>query len=127
MTVIKFVHKGDFKNTEDFFKSASSNKYLDILKKYGEIGVRELQKATPIDSGLTSYSWTYTIKESRNRLSVQWTNSNVVDGVNIAIIIQYGHGTGSGGYVEGTDYINPAMKPVFDQIASEMWKEVNGH
>lgn len=95
------------------------------LRKYGELGVRALQSATPKKTGLTASSWYYTIKENGDGFTIEWKNRNSNRGVLIAAILQYGHGTGTGGYVQGVDYINPAMKPVFQQIADDAWKEVN--
>lgn len=95
------------------------------LKKYGELGVKALKHNTPRDTGKTSESWSYEITESKGSFTISWKNSNIHDGVLIAAILQYGHGTGSGGYVRGIDYINPSMRPVFQQIADDAWKEVN--
>ncbi len=123
--VIKFTHKGDFNKTEHFLqRSASTSNLASILKKYGDIGVQALSAATPFDTGLTASSWGYTVQVTKNKAKVTWTNSNVVKGVPIAIILQYGHGTRNGGYVEGRDYINPAMAPIFNRIAEDMWTEV---
>lgn len=108
---------------EKFSKGIISNK--SILKKYGELGVKALAANTPKDTGQTAASWSYEIKEDKNSITISWKNSNINDGVLIAAILQYGHGTGNGGYVRGVDYINPAMKPVFQQIADDAWKEVN--
>lgn len=102
-------------------------KINDILSKYGKIGVNALLQATPKDSGVTSQSWNYRIEVNNNNASIVWYNTNVVKGVNIAVILQYGHGTRNGGWVEGTDYINPAMKPIFDKIADQVWKEVTNN
>lgn len=121
---IKFIHKGDFKKTDHFLNKMKRNDYLKILNKYGQIGVRALSNATPVDSGTTAESWNFEIQTNRTGATIYWTNSNINRGVNIAVILQYGHGTGTGGYVQGRDYINPAMRPVFDKIANEAWKEV---
>lgn len=94
------------------------------LNKFGERGVEALRAATPKDTGKTADSWGYNITYGDGKASIIWTNSNVNDGVNIAVILQYGHGTGTGGYVEGIDYINPAMRSVFDSIADDAWKEM---
>ena len=94
------------------------------LRKYGELGVQALQRSTPKETGLTAASWYYEIKESNDGFTIEWKNRNSNKGVLIAAILQYGHGTGTGGYVRGVDYINPAMKPVFQQIADDAWKEV---
>lgn len=122
--MIRFKHKGDFKNTERFFKKAAERSYLNTLKKYGEAGVKALASATPRDSGETAAAWGYEIVSTDSGYSIYWTNSNINKGVNIAVILQYGHGTGTGGYVQGIDYINPAIRPIFDDIANEAWKEV---
>lgn len=123
--MITFSHTGDFSKTMDFLKR---NKKFNVkdLEKFGKQGVDALAANTPVDSGLTAQSWGYQIVEDKNSVSIQWTNSHIVDGVNIAIIIQYGHATGTGGYVQGRDFINPAIQPIFDQIAENAWKEVTG-
>lgn len=122
MVVIK--QKGDFRKTTAFLKKASKIDYRSILEKYAKEGVAALERATPVDTGLTAKSWAYEISVTSSGYSISWTNSNVVDGVPIAIILQYGHGTRNGGYVQGIDYINPAIKPIFDKIQEELWKEV---
>ena len=122
--MIRFKHKGDFRHTEAFFKKASDRSYLHTLKKYGQAGVDALASATPKESGATAAAWSYEIVPSDGGYSIYWSNSNINKGVNIAVILQYGHGTGTGGYVKGRDYINPAIRPIFDQIANEAWKEV---
>jgi len=122
--MITFKQSGDFKNTDRFLKIAERLDYLDILKKYGQMGVLALASATPVDTGLTSQCWDYQIKISKGTLKIYWTNSNAVDGVLIAILLQYGHGTKNGSYVQGRDYINPAIQSVFDGFADEAWKEV---
>ena len=122
MFVIK--HRGSFKNTESFFKKATNYNPISILHMYGEKGVAELRAATPKDTGLTAESWGYKISTSKGRATISWFNTNVVDGVPIAILLQYGHGTKNGTYVSGVDYVNPAMKPIFDSLANEIWKEV---
>lgn len=94
------------------------------LKKYGEMGVTALKNSTPKDTGKTASSWYYDIKETGDTITISWKNSNVNDGVLIAAVLQYGHGTGTGGYVQGIDYINPAMRPIFQQIADDAWREV---
>ena len=115
---------GSFKNTENWLKRAVNTDFTKTLQKYGEEGVNALAAATPKDSGKTAASWRYEITGGRGKASITWCNDNVNDGVNIAVILQYGHGTGTGGYVQGTDYINPALKPVFEEIADEAWKEL---
>lgn len=121
---ISFSSKGDFSKTIKFLNKVKNVKINNILSKYGEIGVTALSQATPKDSGVTSRSWNYKIEVNNDNASIVWYNTNVVKGVNIAVILQYGHGTRNGGWVEGRDYINPAMKPVFDKIADQVWKEV---
>ena len=122
--MIQIKHSGNFKNTERMLKKLSSADLLAALKSLAQEGVRALASATPVDSALTASSWGYEIKRSKRASSITWTNSNVKDGVPIAIILQYGHGTGTGGYVKGRDYINPAIMPVFDNIAEEAWRVV---
>ena len=121
---ITFRHKGNFKNTEKLFSRMKRMNIEGILSRYGEKGVEALSSATPKDTGKTAGSWSYTVKKGKNGYSVSWKNSNVQGGVNIALILQYGHGTGNGGYVQGIDYINPALKPIFDSMAEEAWREV---
>ena len=122
--MITFTQKGDFLQTKKTLKNLEKISADKILNKYGSIGVSALSSATPIDSGQTASSWYYEIESSRGRSSIVFKNSNLNAGVNIAIILQYGHGTGTGGWVQGIDYINPAMKPVFEKIANDVWKEV---
>lgn len=122
MVIVK--QKGDFSKTEKFLNTISKKLYYRNLQKYAEQGVAALASATPVDSGTTANSWDYEIRQTKNSVSIYWTNSNVNKGVPIAVIIQYGHGTRNGGYVQGRDYINPAMRPIFDKIAENVWKEV---
>lgn len=122
--MIRFKHKGDFGHTENFFQKVLKRSHLDTLKKYGQAGVEALASATPKDSGETANSWSYEIVENNGGYAIYWNNTNINEGVNIAVILQYGHGTGTGGYVQGQDYINPAIRPIFDQIADEAWREV---
>ena len=122
MVIVK--QKGDFSKMEKFLNTISKKLYYRNLQKYAEQGVAALASATPIDSGTTANSWNYEIRQTKNSVSIYWTNSNVNKGVPIAVIIQYGHGTRNGGYVQGRDYINPAMRPIFDKIAENVWKEV---
>lgn len=116
--------KGNFRKTEKLLKKIRSGDYIPSLDRFGQIGVDALQTATPARSGLTASSWGYEIEKDETGIKIQWVNRNVNDGANVAILIQYGHGTGTGGYVQGIDYINPALKPIFDAIADEAWKEV---
>lgn len=110
---------------DHFLRKLVKKDWSQVLKKYAEDGVKALAEATPRDSGKTADSWGYEIEENDRGLTIYWTNSNVNKHVNIAIIIQYGHATGSGGWVEGRDYINPALRPIFDQMADALWKEVS--
>lgn len=122
--MIRFKHSGNFNNTESFFRKAKERSYLRVLKKYAKAGVEALASMTPSDSGKTASSWGYEIVQKNDGYTIYWTNSNVNDGVNIALILQYGHGTGTGGYVQGIDYVNPAIRPIFQSMANEAWKEV---
>lgn len=122
--MVTFSHKGDFKKLNSFLERAKEVVHKGDLNRYGEEGVAALMLATPIDSGITSLSWYYEIEHTDGMARLSFHNSNINNGVPIAIILQYGHGTGTGGYVEGIDYINPALKPIFDEIANEAWKEV---
>lgn len=115
---------GSFDKTEAFLRKMTSGTIFAALSRYGEIGVGALAGATPVDSGQTSGSWSYEIIQDAKSWSIVWGNSYIEDGRPIAVLLQYGHGTGTGGYVEGRDYINPALQPVFDQIASDAWKVV---
>lgn len=121
---IKVESKGSFSHMESFLKKMHMKKHLANLDKYGQQGVEALSHATPVDSGHTASSWGYEIEKNDDNITLHWTNSNINDGVNIAVILQYGHGTGTGGYVQGRDYINPAMRPIFDKIANDAWLEV---
>lgn len=121
---VKFEVSGGFTKTERFLNCMKHHDYLNVLDEFGREGVQALRNATPIESGLTAKSWDYEIKRTRNYIEIIWTNSNINDGVPIAIILQYGHGTGTGGYVQGRDYINPAIRPIFDKIAEKAWKVV---
>lgn len=117
-------HRGSFKNTERLFQRLSRFEIRSILDKYGSRGVSALSAATPKNTGETADAWTYEVERSGNRYSIVWKNDNINAGVNIALILQLGHGTGTGGYVQGVDYINPALQPIFDQLADEAWQEV---
>ena len=116
--------KGDFSKTQQFLSKLAKPNIIERLKAYGSMGVEALAVATPKDSGKTSGSWGYEVKQSGKTYSIVWTNTNVVNGVPIAVILQYGHGTGTGGYVQGRDYINPAIQPIMDRIAEDVWKVV---
>lgn len=123
--MISFNNKGDFSKTLNFLKKTRTIKQ-SVLRSYALKGVEILSRNTPVDTGRTANSWGYELEEGPNYVSIHWTNSNIQEGVNVAMIIQYGHGTGTGGYVTGIDYINPSLKPVFDALADEVWKEVKG-
>lgn len=124
MSFVHFNHKGSFKKTERLLRKSLGRDYRSVLDKYARQGVEALFSATPKESGETASSWYYEIIQNDNNVSIEWRNSNVNKGVNIAVILQYGHGTRNGGYVQGTDYINPALRPIFDKIAEAAWKEV---
>lgn len=124
--MIRFRHRGNFHNTEKLLTKASKANYMSILKKYGDAGVRALASATPKESGKTASSWAYQIEGGRGGYTITWINTNINDGVPIAIILQLGHGTGTGGFVQGRDYINPAIRPIFDQLANDLYKEAVG-
>lgn len=122
--MIKISQKGDFKKSITYMEKLKEAIRLNAFDKYGQAGVNALSSATPVDSGKTASSWYYKIERTKNTISIAFYNSNVNEGVPIAIILQYGHGTGTGGWVEGRDYINPAIQPIFDKMAEEAWKEV---
>ena len=122
--MIKITSEGDFSRTFKFLEKMQKLNIRQILEKHARAGVVALANATPVDSGITASSWTYEISVSGESATINWVNNNVNKGVNIAVILQYGHGTGTGGYVQGIDYINPAMRPIFDRIAEEAWMEV---
>lgn len=122
--MIKFRQKGDFSKLTRYLERAKNAVHLGVLDKYGQEGVAALASATPVDSGVTANSWYYEIVHERGSAKIIFCNSHVNKGVPIAIILQYGHGTGTGGWVQGRDYINPAIQPVFDKIANEAWREV---
>lgn len=124
MSVVTFKHRGDFKRTERFLNALKGARYLNALEKYGRMGVEALAAATPKDTGLTAASWVFDIERTEGCTKIIWSNTNVNKYVNVALLIQHGHGTGTGGYVEGIDYINPALKPIFDAIGDEIQKEV---
>jgi hypothetical protein len=124
ITLIIFRQSGNFNNTERFFRKVQMSKYIDVFERYGQAGVVALASMTPIESGKTASSWDYKIVRTRWSVALQWSNSYIVDGVPIAIILQYGHGTRNGGYVQGRDYINPAIRPIFDRITEDIWREV---
>ena len=122
--MIKFEVKGDLSKTYKFLDRILKRDFYNRLEKYGERGVALLSEATPVHSGKTSELWDYEIERGLDSVTIYWKNTNVHDGYNVAVLIQYGHGTGFGGYVKGIDYINPALRPLFKEMADEIWKEV---
>jgi hypothetical protein len=122
--MITFRHKGSFSKTTQLLERAKRASMLAQLDKFGREGVAALASATPIDSGLTASSWYYEITHTKSGAKITFKNSNIQNGVVIALILQYGHGTGTGGWVEGRDYINPAIQPIFDKMVDETWREV---
>ena len=122
--MITFESKGDFKRTDSFLAKLLKRDIYSSLDKYGQQGVAALSSATPTESGLAASSWRYEVKREGRGYSITWLNSDVENGFPVAIMLQYGYGTGTGGYVQGRDYINPAIKPIFDKIAESVWKEV---
>ena len=122
--MITFTTSGNFNNTENFLKRMSKSDQMALMNKFGQAGVEALSINTPIDTGETAQSWSYTITRKADSYRIDWVNSNVQNGTPIAILIQYGHGTRTGGYVEAIDYINPAIRPIFESLADEIWGEV---
>jgi hypothetical protein len=122
--MISFSHKGDFRKATRYLERVKEVARFGILDKYGREGVAALASATPLDSGVTASSWYYKIEHNNGSATIAFYNSNIQNGVPIAIILQYGHGTGTGGWVQGRDYINPAIQPVFDRILNDAWREV---
>lgn len=124
MPSISFKQKGDFSNLTSYLEKAKETVRFGDLDRFGRDGVAALTSATPVDTGLTANSWYYEIEHKRGSVTISFHNSNIQNGVSIAIILQYGHGTRNGGWVEGIDYINPAIQPIFNNIAEEAWREV---
>ena len=122
--MIVLTYKGDLKRTTNFLEKAKKFNPKAILERYAQQGKAALMASTPIDSGKTANSWGYIIAVEKGTCSITWTNSNLVDGIPLVILIHYGHGTRNGGYVEGVDFINPALKPIFDALADDAWKEI---
>lgn len=122
--MLKVTSTGDYHETINFLKKLRKNHVFKQLDRYGQKGVQLLSEATPVRTGLTASSWDYRIEESPGNISLLWFNTNINKGVSIAFILQYGHGTGTGGYVQGIDYINPVMQPLFDEIEENVWGEV---
>lgn len=124
--MLTFKHKGSFKNTKGFFERVEGRTYMDKLHNLAQEGVNALAEKTPKDTGKTAASWKYEIVENKGQTSIVWSNTNIVGYVNIAVILQYGHATKNGGWVEGRDYINPAIQPIFDKIADKAWEVIIG-
>lgn len=122
--MITFTTTGSFDKTEAYLRRMTSGRAFQVLDRFGEMGRAALARATPIDSGETANSWSYKVIHNSDYHGIEWSNSNNQNGLPIAILLQYGHGTGTGGYVQGRDYINPVIKPIFDQIAQAVWEEV---
>lgn len=122
--MISFRQKGDFSKLNRYLEKVKEAARIGVLDKYGREGVAALSSATPVETGKTAGSWYYEIKRQNGSVSLEFYNSNIHEGVPIAVILQYGHGTGTGGWVQGRDYINPAIQPIFDKIAENAWREV---
>jgi hypothetical protein len=122
--MIRLTSSGSFDKTLKYLQRLKSQRIFSSLERHGRAGVDALSRATPSETGETASSWGYQVSSRPGRHSISWFNTHEVDGVNIAVIIQYGHGTGTGGYVQGRDYINPAMRPIFDRIAEDVWRQV---
>lgn len=122
--MITITEKGSFKNTEKYLSRLSQLQLNTVLNKYGSLGVVALSNATPTETGLTAASWSFDTKGGKGYYSIRWHNSHDAGGTPLVVLLQYGHGTGTGGYVQGRDFIMPAIRPIFDQIAAEAWKEV---
>lgn len=123
--MIRFTVTRSGNDTKAYFDRLQKIDFRGVLDKYGSIGVQALSAGTPVESGLTAASWYYEVTGGNGSYTISWYNSHEVNGVNIAVILQYGHGTGTGGYVRGRDYINPAMRPLFDQMAADLWRVVS--
>jgi hypothetical protein len=121
---ISLKQRGDFNNIEKYLKKNRGQKIVKTLERFGREGVEALSRATPVDTGLTADSWYYVINQQDSKISIEFWNSNVVNGVPIAIVLQYGHGTRNGGWVQGVDYINPALQSIFQDMATTVWREV---
>lgn len=124
MALVTITNKGNYEKTTNFLQGLLKKDYIGILNKYGDAGVQVLANATPIDSGKTAQSWSYEVRHDRTGYTLAWYNSNTNQGLSIVVLNQYGHATRDGGWVQGVDFINPAMKPFFDELVEELWREV---
>ena len=124
IALIRVKHKGNFNNTENWFDRMLRHDHLKILSQYGEKGVEALKAATPVDSGVTADSWSYEVEDNGKTSTITFKNSNESNGVNIVILLKYGHGTKNGGYVQANDFVTPALEPVFKDLANAAWREV---
>lgn len=122
--MLTIVDSGSFKKLQSFLNSASKADIMSVLRSYGQEGVNALAAMTPSESGLTAHSWGYEVDQRAGAYYISWTNTDIENGFPVAIMLQYGYGTGTGGYIQGRDYINPAIRPVFDKIADKAWKAV---
>ena len=127
MAGVSVTVKGDWHKTKGFLGFLIKKDFIKDLEVYGRQGVEALKAATPKDTGKTAESWDYEIHRSRGKVSIVWTNSNLANYIPVALLIQYGHATGTGAYIEGIDYINPALKPIFDKIANSAWNAVTSY
>lgn len=126
MPVIKVKTKGDFSHTETLLRRVTRTDFANRLKEYGDKGILALYRATPYDTGETARAWRYVIERKPGKVAISWVNDNAPQGVQVAILLQYGHATKNGGWVEGIDYINPALAPIFEELRDNLWKEVTG-
>lgn len=124
MGLIKVKHKGSFKRTEQFFNRVLRRNYLNILARYGELGTAILRDATPVESGATRDGWNFEIEEDDGIITIAWTNNNENEGLNVALLIIYGHGMPNGGYVQGIDFVDPVIRPLMQDLATNAWREV---
>jgi hypothetical protein len=123
---IEITSQGDYKSTREYLKSVDSKKIFSDIEHYAHLGLAALQSSTPVDTGLAQHSWGFQITSDSAGPGISWYNDDIEGGLSVVILIQYGHGTGTGGYVQGRDFINPAMRPVFDFISTELGKKVSG-
>lgn len=122
--MISVTSSGSFKNLESFLRKTKKLDIMAILRKHGAEGVAALSRATPANSGLAAHSWDFKVSKTKTGCEIVWTNHDIENGFPVVIMLQYGYATGTGGYVEGVDFINPAIRPIFDKIADEVWKAV---